>query len=88
MRGSWGGGQWRRHGDASDRSRADLHARARAGSGKTFTMMGASPTAAARGERTKNAGVYVLAARDILYLQSLPQHRHLRAVVSFFEIYG
>jgi len=45
------------------------------GSGKTFTML------------DEKNGLYVLAARDIFSLLRQPEHSHLSAWVSFYEIY-
>lgn len=59
------------------------------GSGKTHTMMGpAGAQAAASAVSRRNAGMYVLAARDIFALLLSPEHEHLRVCTSFFEIYG
>jgi hypothetical protein len=60
--------------------------RFRVNAGKTFTMMGCRPEAPA--EAVVNAGLYVLAARDIFLLQQAPEYRRLRVFVSCFEIYG
>jgi kinesin family protein 2/24 len=49
-------------------------------------MMGCRPEAPA--EAVVNAGLYVLAARDIFLLQQAPEYRRLRVFVSCFEIYG
>ena len=54
--------------------------------GKTFTMMGCRPEAPA--EAVVNAGLYVLAARDIFAMAKEPQYKRLRVFVSCFEIYG
>ncbi len=56
------------------------------GSGKTFTMMGSNP--AAPSAVKSNAGLYVLAARDIFHNLKSPQYRGLLVFVSCFEIYG
>mmetsp|Transcript_18465 Transcript_18465/g.34497 ORF Transcript_18465/g.34497 Transcript_18465/m.34497 type:complete len:1217 (+) Transcript_18465:46-3696(+) len=55
------------------------------GSGKTFTMMGSNPAAPA--EARENAGLYVLAARDIFQLLDDRQSK-CQLMVSCFEIYG
>jgi kinesin family protein 2/24 len=49
-------------------------------------MMGCHPDQPA--EVAQNAGLYVLAARDIFAKLALPRHRHLSLYVSCFEIYG
>ena len=54
--------------------------------GKTFTMMGSNPECPS--EVTENAGLYVLAARDIFRSLSLTRHSALQLYVSCFEIYG
>ena len=56
------------------------------GSGKTFSMMGSKPDAPA--EAKVNAGLYVLAARDIFRILVQPKYKHLQVLVSCFEIYG
>ena len=63
------------------------------GSGKTFTLMGSNPHDPA--SVSVNAGLYVLAARDIFALRRNPAYhadkitgRPLTVVVSCFEIYG
>jgi hypothetical protein len=48
--------------------------------------MGSSPDAPA--EATVNAGLYVLAARDVFTLLKLPQYHNRQVLVSCFEIYG
>jgi len=58
--------------------RATVFAYGQTGSGKTHTMMG-GPT---------SPGLYVLAAEDIFSRLREDRHSRLRAVVSFFEIYG
>jgi hypothetical protein len=69
-----------------DGGKASCFAYGQTGSGKTFTMMGCRPEAPA--EARVNAGLYVLAARDIFSMVQEPQHRRLRVFVSCFEIYG
>ena len=49
-------------------------------------MMGSRPDAPA--EATVNAGLYVLAARDVFELLRYPEYQHLQVLVSCFEIYG
>lgn len=66
--------------------KASCFAYGQTGSGKTFTMMGSKPSAPA--EATVNAGLYVLAARDVFGLLRKPQHRDLQVFVSCFEIYA
>lgn len=56
------------------------------GSGKTFTMMGSNPASPA--SVRVNAGLYVLAARDIFAHIKHPKYSHLLVFVSCFEIYG
>lgn len=66
--------------------KATCFAYGQTGSGKTFTMLGADPTnPSATGA---NAGLYVLAARDLFTLLNRPEHDHLAAFASCFEIYG
>ena len=69
-----------------DGGKASCFAYGQTGSGKTFTMMGSRPEAPA--EAKVNAGLYVLAARDIFTMVREPQHKRLRVFVSCFEIYG
>lgn len=71
---------------AFDGGKASCFAYGQTGSGKTFTMMGSSPEAPA--EATVNAGLYVLAARDVFSLIKLPQYNNRQVLVSCFEIYG
>lgn len=66
--------------------KASCFAYGQTGSGKTFSMMGSRPDAPA--EAKVNAGLYVLAARDLFFLRKQPQYKHLRVLVSCFEIYG
>jgi len=54
--------------------------------GKTFSMMGSKPDAPA--QAIVNAGLYVLAARDIFKIVKLTSFQHLKIYVSCFEIYG
>ncbi len=70
-------------------AKASCFAYGQTGSGKTFTMMGANPGDPLRDVST-NAGLYVLAARDLFALLSLPQYktRNLVVKVSCFEIYS
>ena len=56
------------------------------GSGKTFTMMGSDPGNPS--VASKNAGLYVLAARDIFALHSKPSNKNFKIYCSCFEIYG
>ena len=83
---------------------ATVFAYGQTGSGKTFTMMGPDtapavngsnngPSGAALRARTqsqqrRNAGLYVLAARDIFTLLLSKNYNHLRVHASFYEIYG
>jgi len=69
-----------------DGGKASCFAYGQTGSGKTFTMMGCRPEAPA--EAVVNAGLYVLAARDIFAMAKEPQYKRLRVFVSCFEIYG
>lgn len=69
-----------------DGGKASCFAYGQTGSGKTFSMMGSRPDAPA--EAKVNAGLYVLAARDIFTMVREPQYRRLRVFVSCFEIYG
>lgn len=69
-----------------DGGKASCFAYGQTGSGKTFSMMGSRPDAPA--EAKVNAGLYVLAARDIFTMVKEPQYRRLRVFVSCFEIYG
>lgn len=66
--------------------KASCFAYGQTGSGKTFTMMGSKPSAPA--EATVNAGLYVLAARDVFGLLRKPMHCDLQVFVSCFEIYA
>jgi hypothetical protein len=66
--------------------KATCFAYGQTGSGKTFTMMGADPARPAMVR--KNAGLYVLAARDMFELLSSPRYSRLKAYASCFEIYG
>ena len=49
-------------------------------------MMGSKPDAPA--EAKVNAGLYVLAARDIFRILVQPKYKHLHVLVSCFEIYS
>eukprot|EP01032_Pedospumella_encystans_P016102 gene16102-18386_t len=69
-----------------DGGKASCFAYGQTGSGKTFSMMGSRPDAPA--EAKVNAGLYVLAARDIFTMVQEPQFRRLRVFVSCFEIYS
>jgi len=69
-----------------DGGKASCFAYGQTGSGKTFSMMGSRPDAPA--EAKINAGLYVLAARDIFNIVQEPEFRRLRVFVSCFEIYG
>lgn len=69
-----------------DGGKATCFAYGQTGSGKTFSMMGCSPDDPA--SATVNAGLYVLAARDIYTFLAQPQYQHLNIYVSCFEIYG
>jgi hypothetical protein len=74
-------------------AKATCFAYGQTGSGKTFTMMGAGAGAgagagSASGIPRKNAGLYLLAARDIFSLLQHRDYAHLQVVTSFFEIYG
>ncbi|RKO89966.1 P-loop containing nucleoside triphosphate hydrolase protein, partial [Blyttiomyces helicus] len=55
--------------------KATCFAYGQTGSGKTFTMLDSTN------------GLYVKASRDIFHLLTQPQHSHLSAWVSFYEIY-
>ena len=66
--------------------KATCFAYGQTGSGKTFTMMGSSPGNPSA--TSKNAGLYVLAARDIfIHLEKQP-NRNLKVFCSCFEIYS
>jgi len=69
-----------------DGGKASCFAYGQTGSGKTFSMMGSRPDAPA--EAKVNAGLYVLAARDIFRILVQPKYKHLHVLVSCFEIYG
>jgi hypothetical protein len=69
-----------------DGGKASCFAYGQTGSGKTFTMMGSRPDAPAA--VAVNAGLYVLAARDIFSLLQMPQFQHLKVYISCFEIYA
>ena len=69
-----------------DGGRASCFAYGQTGSGKTFTMMGSQPDLPSQDD--ENAGLYVLAARDIFAKLSQYVHRSLEVHVSCFEIYG
>lgn len=49
-------------------------------------MMGSNPHCPA--SVAENAGLYVLAARDIFRLIELPENAHLQVFISCFEIYS
>jgi len=66
--------------------KASVFACGQTGSGKTFTMMGSKPSAPA--ESLINAGLYVLAARDVFSLLRQPSHAKLEVWVSCIEVYG
>lgn len=66
--------------------KASCFAYGQTGSGKTFSMMGCSPESPA--EAKVNAGLYVLAARDIFRIIDLPDYKNLKVYASCFEIYG
>ena len=68
-------------------AKASCFAYGQTGSGKTFTMMGANP--ANPNSVTRNAGLYVLAARDVFeHLATGKYDPGLVVKVSCFEIYG
>jgi hypothetical protein len=69
-----------------DFGKASCFAYGQTGSGKTFTMMGSNPAAPA--SVRVNAGLYVLAARDIFARIKHPKYSNLLVFVSCFEIYG
>lgn len=69
-----------------DLGRASCFAYGQTGSGKTFTMMGCDPSSPDASDA--NAGLYVLAARDIFANLRQPQYRDMQVFVSCFEIYG
>eukprot|EP00602_Paraphysomonas_sp_CaronLab_P000228 CAMPEP_0185030702 /NCGR_PEP_ID=MMETSP1103-20130426/17711_1 /TAXON_ID=36769 /ORGANISM="Paraphysomonas bandaiensis, Strain Caron Lab Isolate" /LENGTH=1021 /DNA_ID=CAMNT_0027565921 /DNA_START=233 /DNA_END=3298 /DNA_ORIENTATION=+ len=74
---------------AFEGGKASCFAYGQTGSGKTFTMMGSNPSDPAQAR--KNAGLYVLAARDIFeLLQRRGSNRadEMKVMVSCFEIYG
>lgn len=78
---------------AFDGGKSSCFAYGQTGSGKTFTLMGSNPHDPA--SVTSNAGLYVLAARDIFAMRKDPSFhadkatgRPLTVVVSCFEIYG
>mmetsp|Transcript_4885 Transcript_4885/g.7440 ORF Transcript_4885/g.7440 Transcript_4885/m.7440 type:complete len:988 (+) Transcript_4885:188-3151(+) len=74
---------------AFDGGKASCFAYGQTGSGKTFTMMGSNPSNPALAR--KNAGLYVLAARDIfgmLHRRGSNRADDMKVMVSCFEIYG
>jgi hypothetical protein len=66
--------------------KASCFAYGQTGSGKTFTMMGSKPESPM--EVTVNAGLYVLAAKDVFAKLKSPMYSNLQVYVSCFEIYG
>lgn len=66
--------------------KATCFAYGQTGSGKTFTMMGSNPGNPSAA--SKNAGLYVLAARDIFILLENQPNRNLKVFCSCFEIYS
>jgi kinesin family protein 2/24 len=71
---------------AFEGGKASCFAYGQTGSGKTFTLMGANPENPA--EVRTNAGLYVLAARDLFAYLLTPEHAGLACHLSCFEIYG
>lgn len=71
---------------AFEGGKASCFAYGQTGSGKTFTLMGANPENPA--EVRTNAGLYVLAARDLFAYLQTPEHAGLACHLSCFEIYG
>ena len=69
-----------------DGGKASCFAYGQTGSGKTFTMMGNDPSNPS--VASENAGLYVLAARDIFDIIKSQNLSDLNAFVSCFEIYG
>jgi len=69
-----------------DGGKASCFAYGQTGSGKTFTMMGANP--AAPDTVVENAGLYVIAARDIFRYLQTQEYKNLQLFVSCFEIYS
>lgn len=66
--------------------KASCFAYGQTGSGKTFTMMGSRPEAPM--EPLVNAGLYVIAVRDIFAQLRNNKYRNLQVMLSCFEIYG
>ena len=71
---------------AFEGGKASCFAYGQTGSGKTFTLMGANPENPA--DAKTNAGLYVLAARDLFRALELPSYVGLCCHLSCFEIYG
>ena len=71
---------------AFEGGKASCFAYGQTGSGKTFTLMGANPENPV--DAKTNAGLYVLAARDLFRTLELPPYVGLCCHLSCFEIYG
>ena len=69
-----------------DGGKASCFAYGQTGSGKTFTMMGSDPSNPS--VASANAGLYVLAARDIFQTMKARNSDDLNVYISCFEIYG
>ncbi len=71
---------------AFDGGKASCFAYGQTGSGKTHTLMGADPENPADSQH--NAGLYVLAGREIFQFLGQEEFSHLYIGASCFEIYG
>eukprot|EP00397_Hematodinium_sp_SG-2012_P008692 GEMP01008758.1.p1 GENE.GEMP01008758.1~~GEMP01008758.1.p1 ORF type:complete len:849 (+),score=169.98 GEMP01008758.1:56-2602(+) len=69
------------------RAKCTCFAYGQTGSGKTFTMMGGPGVEGEDKEKTKQPGVFLLAARDIFSMLESKQHQNVAVYIAFYEIY-